>query len=54
MLATSPQVGQDARLYAETLLHNCQVTLGRADRRSAWILLDAGQELALPDSQQGQ
>lgn len=54
MLATSPRVGQDATLYAETLLHNCQVTLGRADRRSAWILLDAGQELALPDSQQGQ
>lgn len=31
----------DAALYAETLLHNCQVTLGRADRFSAVLLVDA-------------
>lgn len=31
----------DAGLYAETLLHNCQVTMGRADRFSALLLLDA-------------
>lgn len=31
----------DATLYAETLLHNCQVTLGRADLLSAVLLTDA-------------
>ncbi len=31
----------DATLYAETLLHNCQVTLGRADLLSAVLLVDA-------------
>ena len=31
----------DAVLYAETLLHNCQVTLGKADRFSALLLVDA-------------
>lgn len=31
----------DAGLYAETLLHNCQVTLGKADRFSALLLVDA-------------
>ncbi len=35
--ATNPH----ARLYAETLLHNCQVSLGRPDKLSALILLDA-------------
>lgn len=35
----------DAALYAETLLHNCQVTLGRADRFSAVLLLDAQRSL---------
>lgn len=29
------------RMYAETLLHNCQVSMGRADTLSAHILLDA-------------
>ncbi|MFO0861797.1 MAG: hypothetical protein U0570_14715 [Phycisphaerales bacterium] len=33
------------RLYAETLLHNCVVALGRADRFSALILLDAARQL---------
>ena len=31
--------------YAEGLLHACQLTLGRPDRMSAMILLDAGEEL---------
>lgn len=35
----------DARLYAETLVHNCQVSLGRPDRFSAIILLDAARAL---------
>lgn len=30
-----------ARLYAETLLHNCQVSMGRPDAFSAQILLDS-------------
>lgn len=33
------------RLYAEALLHNAIVSLGRADRFSALILLDAGRWL---------
>ncbi|MBX3381261.1 MAG: hypothetical protein KF805_14295 [Phycisphaeraceae bacterium] len=33
------------RLYAETLLHNCIVTLGRADRFSSLLLLDSGRTL---------
>ncbi|MBX3389712.1 MAG: hypothetical protein KF691_09695 [Phycisphaeraceae bacterium] len=33
------------RLYAETLLHNCIVSLGRADRFSALVLLDSGRTL---------
>lgn len=33
------------RLYAETLLHNCIVSLGRADRFSALLLLDSGRTL---------
>lgn len=35
----------DAALYAETLLHNCQVTLGKADRFSAVLLVDASRYL---------
>lgn len=38
------------RLYAETLLHNCVVSLGRADRFSALILLDSGRTLKSIDS----
>lgn len=34
-----------ARMYAETQLHNCQVTLGRPDRFSAMILIDAADAL---------
>jgi hypothetical protein len=35
----------ESRMYAETLLHNCQVTLGRPDRVSALILLDSAAAL---------
>jgi len=38
------------RLYAETLLHNCVVSLGRADRFSALILLDSGRTLKSIDA----
>lgn len=36
----------DSRLYAETLVHNCRVTLGRPDRLSAIILASASKALA--------
>lgn len=35
----------DARLYAQTLLHNCQVALGHPDRFSVHILHDAADAL---------
>lgn len=35
----------DAELYAETLLHNCQVSLGKPDVLSTVILLDAQHSL---------
>jgi len=35
-----------AALYAQTLLHNCQVMFGRPDRVSAVVLWDAAMELA--------
>lgn len=35
----------DARLYAETLLHNCRVTLGHPDALSREILLDSADAL---------
>lgn len=34
-----------ARLHAEMMLHNCQVSLGRADRLSALILVDAARAI---------
>lgn len=34
-----------ALMHAQTLLHNCQVQQGRADRFSAWVLLDAARTL---------
>ncbi|MCC6426595.1 MAG: hypothetical protein IT435_07215 [Phycisphaerales bacterium] len=37
----------ETRLYAETMLHNCMVTLGRPDRLSACILWHAASELEL-------
>ncbi|MFT3685863.1 MAG: hypothetical protein QM783_13230 [Phycisphaerales bacterium] len=42
-----PGLGPEARVYAETLLHNCQVGggLGRPDKRSAWVLFHAASEL---------
>lgn len=39
------------RIYAETLLHNCQVSMGRPDTFSAHILLDAADWLAAPTPQ---
>lgn len=35
-----------ADMYAQSLLHNCQVMYGKPDARSAWILWDAANELA--------
>ena len=40
-----------AQLYAEALLHNCQVSMGRPDAFSAHILLDAAEAL---DAKTGQ
>jgi hypothetical protein len=37
----SPNGDGAARLHAEMMMHNCQVSLGRADKLSALILLDA-------------
>lgn len=49
-LALDPQADSAARagadLHAQTLLHNCRVRLGRADRLSAWVLRHAARELA--------
>lgn len=39
------QPGGGATLFAQTLLHNCQVALGRPDALSALILLDAADAL---------
>lgn len=41
LLADTPE----CRHYAETLLHNCLVTTGQPEPLSAWILLDAANEL---------
>ncbi len=35
----------EARMYAETLLHNCMVSTGRPDPLSGLILLDAARQL---------
>ena len=43
LLATPPR--PEARVYAETLLHNALVLNGRPDLLSAWILLDAAKRL---------
>jgi hypothetical protein len=45
VLQCSDALGYEATHYAETLLHNCQVTYGKADLRSAWILWHAAGEL---------
>lgn len=37
----------ESRLYAETLMHNCRVTMGRPDRLSAVILASAAKALAV-------
>lgn len=39
----------ESRMFAETLLHNCQVSMGRPDRLSAVILVDAGRALQAPN-----
>lgn len=45
-LGRAAKTGSDEhRLYAEALLHNAVISLGRADRFSALILLDAGRWL---------
>lgn len=45
-LSRAAELGSDEhRLYAEVLLHNAVISLGRADRFSALILLDAGRWL---------
>lgn len=41
----------DAALYAETLIHNCQVQSGRPDPLSALILVDSADALDRLDSQ---
>lgn len=43
----------EARLYAETLLHNCQVTSGAPDSLSARILRDASEALVEVDWSRG-
>jgi hypothetical protein len=43
LLADPPR--PEARVYAETLLHNALVLNGRPDLLSAWILLDAAKRL---------
>jgi hypothetical protein len=45
LVLLTPRLGIDADLYAQALLHNCQVMLGRPDVRSAWVLQDAAAEL---------
>lgn len=40
----------ESRLYAETLLHNCQMQMGRADGLSAEILRDAADALSKHES----
>lgn len=37
-----------ASLYAQTLVHNCQVSFGKPDRISALVLWDAARELSPP------
>ena len=39
-----------AGLYADTMLHNCQVALGHVDRLSAHIMLDAAEALEMARS----
>ncbi|MEM9373352.1 MAG: hypothetical protein AAGA55_06890 [Planctomycetota bacterium] len=41
-----------ALMHAQTMLHNCQVALGRPDRLSACVLLDAGRTLARIEGQE--
>lgn len=41
LAATDPQAG----LHAQTVLHNCQIMLGKPDMRSALILHDAANQL---------
>ncbi|MCC5824089.1 MAG: hypothetical protein JJU44_12460 [Planctomycetes bacterium] len=47
LAARSEDTGESgaALMHAQTLLHNCQVQQGKADRLSACILWDAGETL---------
>ncbi len=44
--STDEEESAAAIMHAQTMLHNCQVGMGHADRLSACILLDAGRTLA--------
>lgn len=44
-LDESCDVADAARIHAQTMLHNCQISLGRPDRLSACILLHAARSL---------
>lgn len=44
-LRGAADAGGGARLHAETMLHNCQISLGRPDRLSALILMDAARAM---------
>jgi len=46
VLADSHGVTRDGCMYADTLLHNCQVTQGCADKVSAHVLADAALALS--------
>ncbi|MFG0274641.1 MAG: hypothetical protein ACF8QF_06260 [Phycisphaerales bacterium] len=46
LLLARDRDSHDARLYAETLVHNCMVTTGKPDPLSAAILRDAADALA--------
>ncbi|MEO0631783.1 MAG: hypothetical protein AAFY46_13825, partial [Planctomycetota bacterium] len=42
---TIEEDSHEARMYAETLMHNCMVSAGRPDPLSALVLLDAARQL---------
>ncbi|MGQ0628371.1 MAG: hypothetical protein ACT4PL_09770 [Phycisphaerales bacterium] len=44
-VSLGPVLGEDSVHYGATLLHNCQVALGRPDARSAHILADGAEAL---------
>lgn len=46
LLELADDLGPEATLYADTLVHNCQVIRGKPDIRSAWILTECANELS--------